>query len=240
MKLMQHLYQVGGVGRSHYYDASVYLIEGENGLYLIDCGTPDGIEQILGNIRSLGFNPADIIGIFATHGHYDHIGAAAYLKKHFGCRLYMHEEDRKQVEEGDDIRTTASLLYGRSFTACSVDKLLSDGEMLDFGNNIRMEVLHTPGHTPGSICFSMDMNGFMYLIAGDTVYGGYSKLIGSDESRWKQSLEKITARHFDGFTFGHMGPNVQCDADTRLAELKKQFATYYNPWFKPMKDTFRY
>ena len=103
-----------------------------------------------------------------------------------------------------------------------------------------MEVLHTPGHTPGSVCFAMDADGFSFLIAGDTLHGGFSAEIGSDETAWKKSLDKLTERHFDAFTFGHVGANVICDADTRIAELKKQFATYYNPWFKAMKDTFRY
>lgn len=237
---MAHLYQVGGVGCSHSYDASAYLLEGTEGIYLIDCGTPDGIEQILSNIKMLGFAPETVKAIFGTHGHYDHVGAAAYLKEKYGCQLYLHREDAKRVEEGDDLSTTASLLYGRKFPPCVVDVFLEDGEKHDFGNHVTMEVIHTPGHTPGSVCFAMDMNGFQFLIAGDTVYGGYSQYIGSDEERWKESLEKITSRHFDGFTFGHMGPNVSCDADMRLAELKKQFAAYYNPWFKAMKDEFRY
>ncbi|MDO4292521.1 MAG: MBL fold metallo-hydrolase [Eubacteriales bacterium] len=240
MKLMKHLYQVGGVGRSHFYDASAYLLEGEDGLHMIDCGTPEGMEQILSNIRSLGFDPADIRDIYATHGHYDHIGAAALWKQKFGCRLYVEQEDVRQVEEGDPVKTTASLLYGSSFLPCRVDAVLRDGQRESFGFQISMEVLHTPGHTPGSVCFAMDMDGFSFLIAGDTFYGGFSPAIGSDEGRWKKSLDRVTARHFDGFTFGHMGPNVSCDADTRLAELKRQFGVYYNPWFKPMKEAFRY
>ena len=107
MKLMGHLYQVAGVSLSHFYDATSYLIEGKDGLYLIDCGTPDGYGQIVENIRTLGFDPADIRAIYGTHGHYDHVGAAALFKKDYGCRLYLHEADRKQVEEGDDVRTTA-------------------------------------------------------------------------------------------------------------------------------------
>lgn len=240
MKLMEHLYQVGGVGRSHSYDASAYLLEGEDRLCLIDCGTPDGMEQIEDNIRFLGYAPAQITDIYGTHGHYDHVGAAALWKEKYGCRLHLHAADRKRVEEGDPVKTTAASLYGRTFPPCKVDILLEDGETIRFGDDVSMEVLHTPGHTPGSVCFHMDMRGFSLLIAGDTVYGGFSEAIDSDEAQWRESLEKITARHFDGFTFGHMGPNVSCDADQRLAELKKQFAVYYNPWFKAMKDTFRY
>ena len=103
-----------------------------------------------------------------------------------------------------------------------------------------MEVLHTPGHTPGSVCFALDCAGYAFLVAGGTVWGGFSRQIGSDEARWRESLEKLTRQHFDGYTFGHIGANVVADADARLAEAKRQFATYYNPWFKPMKETFRY
>lgn len=240
MKLMEHVYQVGGVSLSHFFDATAYLIEGEDGLYLIDCGTPEGFEQIVRNIRTLGFDPADIRVIYGTHGHYDHVGAATMFREAFGCRLYLHEADKKQVEQGDAVRTTAQLLYGKDFPCCPVDKELEDGEKISFGNGISMEVLHTPGHTPGSVCFAMDANGFSFLIAGDTLHGGFSAEIGSDEAAWKKSLDKLTERHFDAFTFGHVGANVICDADARIAELKKQFATYYNPWFKAMKDTFRY
>ena len=240
MKLMGHLYQVGGVSLSHFYDATSYLIEGEDGLYLIDCGTPDGYEQIVGNIRSLGFVPADIRAVYGTHGHYDHVGAASLFAGDYGCRLYLHEADKEQVEKGDNVRTTAELLYGREFLPCKVDGTVQKKEKISFGNGISMEVLHTPGHTMGSVCYAMDVNGFSFLVAGDTLYGGYSDKIGSDETVWKESLEKLTSRHFDGFTFGHMGADVICDADARIAELKKQFATYYNPWFKAMKDTFRY
>ena len=239
MKLMKHLYQVSGVSLAHPYDATAYLIEGAEGLYLIDCGTPEGYTKILDNIRSLGFSPEDIKAIYGTHGHYDHVGAAKLYKKDFGCRLYLHARDQKQVEEGDPVRTTAGLLYGSEFPACKVDGSLEEGERIDFGT-ITMEVIHTPGHTMGSVCFALDCDAYLFLIAGDTLWGGFSTQIGSDEPLWKQSLDKLTARHFDGYSFGHVGANVIADADRRLADAKKQFATYYNPWFKAMKDTFQY
>lgn len=240
MKLMPYLYQIAGVSLSHSYDAASYLIEGTEGLYLLDCGTPDGFDAIVGNIGKLQFAPEDIKAIYGTHGHYDHVGAAALFKEKYGCKLYLHEEDVRQVEEGDPVKTTAALLYGREFPSCKVDGRIKEGDLFRFGNGISMEALHTPGHTPGSVCFALDCNGYSFLIAGDTVWGGFSSQIGSEEGRWRESLEKLTGRHFDGYTFGHIGANVVADADARLAEAKRQFATYYNPWFKPMKETFRY
>lgn len=240
MKLMNRLYQVAGVSLSHSYDASAYLIEGADGLYLIDCGTPEGFDLIVNNIQSLGFDPREVKGIYGTHGHYDHVGGAALWKREYGSELYLHPSDREQVEQADQLKTTAALLYGNPFPACQVDILLNDQDQVDFGNGIQMEVLHTPGHTPGSVCFAMNCNGYQFLIAGDTIWGGFHAAIGSDEDLWRESLEKITARHFDGYSFGHVGANVIADADARLEEAKRQFAVYYNPWFKPMKDSFRY
>lgn len=240
MKLMPFLYQVAGVSLSHRYDASAYLIEGTDGLYLLDCGTPDGFELIEQNMRGLGFDPADLKAIYGTHGHYDHMGAAALWKNRYGCLVYIHELDRRQVEEADPVKTTASLLYGREFPACPVDGILKDGQHLAFGNGISMEVLYTPGHTMGSVCFALQCGSYSFLAAGDTVWGGFSRQIGSDETLWAESLEKLTSRHFDGYTFGHIGATVVADADVRLAEAKRQFGIYYNPWFKPMKDEFRY
>lgn len=240
MKLMNHLYQVAGVSLSHSFDASAYLVEGTDGLYLLDCGTPEGFERIQENIRTLGFDPSDIRAVYGTHGHYDHIGAAALWKEKYGCELYLHKLDQEQTENADQEKTTAGMLYGTIFMPCKVDRLLKDGERKEFGNGISMEILHTPGHSMGSVCFAMDCNGYAFLVAGDTLWGGFSSQIGSDEKCWKESLDKITERHFDGYTFGHVGANVIADADVRLKEAKQQFAAYYNPWFKPMKDTFRY
>lgn len=240
MKLLNYVYQVGGISLSHHFDASAYLIEGADGLYLIDCGTPEGFPMIVDNIKKLGFDPQDIRVIYGTHGHYDHVGAASLWKEAYGCKLYLHEIDVQQVETGDSIKTTAELLYGKIFTPCVVEGTVEDGQFFDFGNQITMEVLYTPGHTRGSVSYVLNCAGYIFLVAGDTLWGGFSQIIGSDEKLWKESLNKLTARHFDGYTFGHVGANVIADADARIAEAKRQFATYYNPWFKPMKEDFRY
>jgi metallo-beta-lactamase class B len=206
---------------------------------MIECGTPEGYEDCLKNICSLGYNPGDIKAIFATHGHYDHVGAAALFKRDFGCKFYMNESDKNQVEEGDATATTAGLLYGVEFPPCQVDELLKDGDTFDFGN-MEMEVMHTPGHTIGSVCFVLHIDNLIVLIAGDTIYGGFSPLIGSDEEKWHKSLEYICGRHFDLMAFGHSGACLLGDADARLKNARASFANYYNPWFKNFKDNYRY
>lgn len=239
MKLLNHFYQVGGPSVSCQMDATCYLIGGQDDLWLIDCGTPQGFEEICANIRKTGHRCENIKGILGTHGHYDHVGAAAMFKERFGTRLWLHEGDARQVEEGDGIKTTAALLYGAVYPPCEVDHYLRDGDIFDFGE-IHLSVMHTPGHTAGSVCFVMQTAGLSVLIAGDTIWGGYSKKIGSDEILWEKSLKRITGMHFDHFTFGHINPQLIADADTRLKEAAESFNIYYTPWFKTFDRTFRY
>lgn len=231
MMLLHNFYQVAGPCLSHFFDATAYLLKDEAGYILIDCGTPEGFAQIEANILSLGIDPSKIHTILATHGHYDHVGAGNLWRKKYGCKILVHALDREQVEKGDPEKTSASLLYGVTPEAIAVDGVLEEGDVFPLVGG-SLEVLHTPGHSMGSVSFVLTLNGYVTLIAGDTIWGGFSDKIGSNEAAWKQSLEKILARHYDYYTFGHIGPQLLAEADSRLLDAKKQFANYYNPWFK--------
>lgn len=239
MKLLHRFYQVSASTLTHKFDASAYLLDTDEGLYLIDCGTPEGYDALLGNIRSLGYAPEKIIAILGTHGHYDHLGAAALLRQDFGVSLYLHGLDRQQVENGDPVKTTAGILYGSRFQPCPVDQLLDDGMVKDFGN-MRLEILHTPGHTPGSISVILHTSELVVLIAADTLYGGFSRKIDSDEEAWRNSLEKLGRRNYDLMSFGHCSPGLIADVAGRIDCAKRSFANYYIPWFKDFSQNYRY
>lgn len=239
MKLLKHIYQVAGPGVSHFFDATAYLMKGRDGWFLIDCGTPEGFEKILENIKSTGVDPKEIQFILGTHGHYDHVGAAHLWKEYCGCRLYLHEADCEQVEQGDSVKTSAAILYGTQSVPCRAEERLKEGDVF-MGDGFTVEVIETPGHTMGSVSFNVQTEEDALLIAGDAVWGGYSAQIGSNEEKWRESLEKLTARHFDYYTFGHMGPQLLADADRRLKEAKMAFANYYNPWFKTFFEEYHY
>ena len=237
MKLLHNFYQVAGPCASHHFDATAYLLKDAKGYLMIDCGTVEGFLQVEANIRSLGIDPNQIHTILATHGHYDHVGAGHLWKQKYGTRLLIHPVDRQQVETADPELTSASLLYGIDPAPISVDGLLEEGDIIPVEGGT-LEVLHTPGHTLGSVCFHLMLAGYSILIAGDTIWGGFNEKIRSDEAQWKISLEKITARHYDFYTFGHIGPQLLADADKRLLDAKKQFANYYNPWFKRFDEKY--
>lgn len=240
MMLLPGLYQVAGPSKSHGFDASAYLLTAGDELWLIECGTREGHEDLLANIRALGFDPARITRIYGTHGHYDHIGGAKLLREKYGAKLYLHALDREQVEQGDSVRTTAALLYGVEAEPIIVDGTFEEGDTFTADAGV-FTVLHTPGHSMGSCCFELQhVTGVRLLIAGDTLHGGCSPLIGSDIEVWKQSLAKITARHYDYYVFGHCNPQLLCDADRRISSLVQSFANYYSPWFKDFYRPYPY
>ena len=240
MLLLPGVYQVAGPCKSHHYDASAYLFPQGEDLILIDCGTREGFETIVDNIRSLGFDPSKVSRIYATHGHYDHIGGASCFRALNGTKLFIHPMDRIPVETGDSVKTTASLLYGVEAEPIRVDGEINEGDRIlcDAGE---ITVLHTPGHSPGSCCFVLrHICGSILLISGDTLHGGYSPLISSDISQWKESLARLTAMHFDYYVFGHHNPQLLCDADERIRSLTQSFANYFSPWFKDFYRNYTY
>ena len=231
MKLLKNVYQVAGPSLSHPFDATAYLVADEKGFYMIDCGTPEGFERIQENIRSLGLNPGDIHTILVTHGHYDHVGAGYLWKEKYGCNISIHPLDKKQVETGDPEMTSAALLYGKVPVPVRIDAALEEGMTFPVKDG-SLQVLHTPGHSMGSVSFVLRTQESVTLFAGDAVWGGFSEKIGSSEAQWRTTLDKLTSQHFDYYTFGHVGPQLLADADRRLLDAKLQFANYYNPWFK--------
>lgn len=109
--------------------------------------------------------------ILITHNHMDHTGALAELKSALELPVAAHADDAGRLP-------------------VPADQLLNDGDVVSFGN-IQLTVLHTPGHTPGSICFLTDS----YLIAGDTLFPDGPGKTGSPAD-FKKIVASLTAKIF--------------------------------------------
>lgn len=238
VKLADNFYAVSGDKLTHPWDASAYVLTGGDGPVLIDCGGSEGYSALRRNLGMLGIAPGDIKRVLATHGHWDHVSGFAALREESEAQLFIHAADRLQVEQGDPERT-AAFLYDKPFPPARVDGELQDGELTRAGG-FELTVLHTPGHSPGSVSFLLNTNAGRVLIAGDTLWGGYHPRVGSDIEAWGRSLDKLLAQDFDLMTFGHLPPTLVYDAMTKVAEARKQLGQYFNPWFKPMYETFMY
>lgn len=134
---------------------------------VIDPGTPDPwIKQTL---DENGLKPSLIL---LTHGHLDHIGGVKWVKSFTGAPVLVHADDAEMLP---DPHRNGSAYFGMSITAPAPDRLLQDGDEVAVGN-LTFRVLHTPGHTPGGVCFYLapkqGKEGPGHLIDGDTLFAG--------------------------------------------------------------------
>ena len=237
VKLIGQFYVISNEKFTHPWDANAYLVAGAEPT-LIDCGSSLGYEQLKVGLARLGYAPGDICRVIATHGHWDHLSGMAQLRAESDAQLWMHGNDREAVETGNCDRTSA-FLYDQPFPAVHVDRLLEDGEILPVGP-YRLRVVHTPGHSPGSVSFLTEINGLKLLIGGDTLWGGFHPKLGSDLDAWASSLDRLLDLDFDVVTIGHCPPTLIFDAKIKVAEARQQFGIFFDPWFKPFHLKFVY
>ena len=190
--------------------SDVYLVGQDrvsNLTYMIDCG-PAGVaivdptyesefERTVANVEKCGKSRKDIRWVLNTHCHVDHAMADKKFRD-LGAQIAVHEADAAAIEKGT--RVTAYYLIKEDtgkvapFPHCPIDLRLADGEELRLGNKV-LEVIHTPGHTPGSACFLLRSDGKNVLFSGDTVlYDGRLGWQGNpyaDNRQYLASLEKL-------------------------------------------------
>ncbi len=148
---------------------------------VIDPG--DEFERIADLLDEKGLTPKYI---FFTHAHYDHVCAVGELKGKYGAAVVMHKDEK------DTYRNTKALCLSWGFTEDDFpdpDILVIEGNRIVLGSNT-FEVLHTPGHTPGSICLYTEGT----LFTGDTLFRGSvgrTDLTGGDMAKLEGSLKKL-------------------------------------------------
>lgn len=147
LRIVGNLYYVGT------YDLAVYLITTSAGNILINTGVNDSTAAIRSNIEALGFKFSDIKLLLATHGHWDHVGAMAEIKRLTGARMLMHEGDADLLESGGGQDYRFPQGRGTIYEPVKVDQRLKEGDKVRLGDT-ELTVLHHPGHTKGATSFT--------------------------------------------------------------------------------------
>ena len=158
-----------------------YILSADNAseCLVVDPGAePDRIRKACGSMR--------IAAILLTHGHFDHIGAISALMDE-STRLLIHPLDAPMLSDPD--LNVSRLLMCQSVTAPKATDLVNEGDHLTLAG-LEIEILHTPGHTPGGVCYRIEN----HLFTGDTLFEhgwGRTDLPGGDEHALFASLRRI-------------------------------------------------
>jgi glyoxylase-like metal-dependent hydrolase (beta-lactamase superfamily II) len=207
--------------------ANAYLIEGNDGLTLIDAGFPGKEAAVFEAIGGVARSPDQLKHLIFTHHHLDHVGSAAAIVRKTGARTYMHPLDIPMAETGGPFRpmSPAPGLLGQMMcrlfydhnervAPVAIDQPLNDGEILPIAGGI--EVIHTPGHCAGQVAL-LWCQGRM-LFAGDVGMNlmGLGDPVGFESlGDGRASQRKIARLSFDAVGFGH-GKPIASDASARV------------------------
>ncbi len=180
MQIFKGIDVFGGIG----HEPNIYVIDGE---LVVDCGTSSFFSQIKDKIGEK-YDHYKIKTVVNTHCHFDHMGATKKFRDWLKAEVCMHIDDKWSVESGEN---TLAEFFSESPKIVTVDRPLNDGNKIKT-NNFTFTVLHTPGHTPGSICLYEKQK--RILISGDTIFDetiGRTDLPGGNKNKMLMSLNKL-------------------------------------------------
>ncbi len=157
----------------------------------------------------------NIRGIVNTHYHFDHVFENAKIKKSMNAAVMMHKKDVPYYEKDD----MSEKMNNGKFERTTVNAELRETDLIKFGQE-QLTVMHTPGHTEGSICLYSNKHGIMFT--GDTLFAGtYGRvdLPGSDADKMKKTLARLA--DFPTGTKIYPGHGKETTIEKELEWLKK-------------------
>jgi len=187
-----------------------YLIENEGLSWLVDPGEDF---DVINNV----FNKTAYQGILLTHGHFDHIGAAKQFQDAYNIPLYIHSKDMRLISQANLYRKLAgdSAVYGTP----KIDFYIDDLKEIPFGN-VKISIIHLPGHTEGSVCFIIGND----IISGDLLFSrelGRTDLPGGNKTKLLASIDFLI-NYYEGYNLypGH-GQSFKLTPEL-VAEIKEK------------------
>jgi glyoxylase-like metal-dependent hydrolase (beta-lactamase superfamily II) len=151
-------------------DNNVWIVGNDEECVIID--SPHDAAAILSQVRG-----RKVLAIVLTHAHNDHIGAAREVAAAVNATVHLHPDDL--------------ILWEQVYPDAKPNRYLTDGEAIGVGGS-ELRVIHTPGHSPGSVCFLLESEGTVFT--GDTLFNGGPGATGRSHSDYPTILASIRER----------------------------------------------
>lgn len=201
--------------------SNVYLLEEHGDLFLIDAGLMGQGPKIVQQLHEYG-GVECLNSVILTHAHGDHSGSAAWFAKNSNAEIAAHEDDATYIKRGKPLPNTSRVMRRLVFLAelivlkrppCQVKQILHEKDIINVLGGLH--VIHTPGHTPGSIClYQLERR---LLFCGDALMNlppipGMPSLafpiapICMDAAQARQSIKKLASLQIEVILFGHREP----------------------------------
>jgi len=195
------VWKIEGMG----FDSNVYILEDGGRAAIIDTGTGFNSSYIVGSIMEK-VDMESVDAIILTHEHFDHCGGVLDIKKQCNAEIMIHGKGAETIEKGKD---WSSSLFGVEQPAVKVDRKLNEGDIIKVGD-AELEVIYTPGHSPGSICLYEAES--KSLFSGDTIFSdggiGRTDFWGGDIEELANSIRRIGEFDIVNLYPGH-GPHIE-------------------------------
>ena len=231
MEVVPGIHKVDGT-----WGGNVYLLLDDEELVLVDAALPFNGGRILRYIQRLGREPSELRSIILTHSHPDHTGTIPVLRRLSDLRVFVHPNDTRGGGEG-----LTRLHYPGQLLTLPVDlpfvRPIYAQELLEEGHTFPimggMRVLHTPGHTSGSISLYLEER--RVLIAGDMLIGDGRRFYrplpfpGTDFKAYRHSVERLAGLDFDVACVGHGRPVIGGARD-KLQRMLDNYRLALFPW----------
>lgn len=212
----------------HWEETHCYLLIGEKRCLLIDTGL--GICNIYEEVRKLTDKPITAI---ATHIHWDHVGGHGYFRDFYAHRAELDwlkgefplsaATVREMVADRCDLPENFDLNAYKMFQGTPT-KILDGGETVDIGGRL-IKVIHTPGHSPGSMCFFEPLRGYLFcgdLIYKDTLFAYYPS---TDPEAYLNSLETVSKLPVKKLFPGHHSLETEPGLALRMRDAFRKLKT---------------
>jgi glyoxylase-like metal-dependent hydrolase (beta-lactamase superfamily II) len=194
---------------------NTFVVRDDDGqVTLIDTGLRGASRRILAGLAEIGVSPPDVTRIVLTHSHLDHTGSVRALTEATGADVAAHADDAEDIRHGRTAPPPGGLgrLLSRApvGTASPVSEELHDGDVLPVGGGL--QVVHTPGHTPGHISLLHPASGT--LITGDAIWNMNSRrtwpvlAMCTDPRLTEQTAHRLADLEYSTAAFTH-GPEIR-------------------------------